>query len=172
VVEEEAMSLKRGEDLYRLWHSKDPKKTATKKVKGLSASHFCAVGHAKEITYASDKWEKDGEVHLYVHDFDSRPKIWLPANEVSEDEVIGRPRKTASLLGGGYSNGALVVALLATVEEFVFIDHEGVDARLPVGRGTHLYSTLDKKTLIITVPGGPLLVRGAAMKVTGRGIVK
>jgi hypothetical protein len=166
------MSLKRGEDIFRMWHEKEPRKNESLKVKLLDEPHFAAIGKAVEITYRSDKWERDGDHHLYVHDFESRPKVYLPASHVSEDEQIGKPTKTSTLLGSKANNGRLVVAQLATAVDFTMFDKDNNEVALKLGNGSKMFSTPDKKGLLIITRSGPVIVRGGQMRVTARGIVK
>lgn len=166
------MSTKKAEDIYIGWHEKNPKKFETKKVSLLDEPYFCAIGHAVEITYKSDKWEEDGNWHLYVHDFTSRPKVYLPERHVSEDEQLGRPVKTKSLLGSKALKNQLQVAFLATAVEFTLKDKDGENLELKLGRGAKMYSTPDAKSLLILTKAGPVIVRGGEMRVTSRGIVK
>jgi len=165
-------STKRGEDIYREWHEKEPHRVVKKKVKLLDEPYFCCIGKAVEITYKSDKWEPDGKWHLYVHDFTSSPKVYLAQSHVSEDEQLGRPVKTSFLLGSRSNNGQLVVTELATATEFTLKDKNNTDVELKLGNGAKLYSTPDKRGLLILTRSGPVIVRGGQMHVSARGIVK
>lgn len=165
-------SVKKGEDIFREWHEKEPTGGVTKKVKLLDEPYFCCVATAVEITYKSDKWEPDGKWHLYVHDFTSRPKVYLPQRHVEEDERIGRPVKTATLLGSRGKIKKLVVADLATAKELIVRDKDNNEMELKLGNNAKLYSTPDKKALLIITSTGPVIVRGGEMRVTSRGIVK
>lgn len=166
------MSTKKGEDIFREWHEKEPNRVTSKKVALLDEPYFCCIGKAVEITYRSDKWEKNGDHHLYVHDFSSHPGVYLPQSHTTEDEQIGRPVKTTSLLGSKASNGQLVVADLATAKELILRDKHNKEMELKLGNGSKLYSCPDKKALLIITQNGPVIVRGGQMRVTARGIVK
>ena len=166
------MSTKRGEDNYRMWHDKEPRFVDRLKVPLLSETHFCCIGKATEITYTSDKWEKRGNQFPYLHDFESRPKVYLAEKHVSDDEQMGRPVKTSSLLGSGIREGTLVVAFLATAKDFTLLDRDNNETELKLGSGAKMYTTPDKKTLLIITQSGPVIVRGGQMRVTSRGIEK
>jgi hypothetical protein len=155
-----------------MWNDKaEPRREFTKAVKLLSEPAFVCVGKAEEILYASDKWERDGDLHDYVHTFESHPGVYIPQSTAGDEDVIGRPKKTLSLLGLRSARAQLSVAQLAKVRDFTFTDKAGDLVEIALGRGAIILSTPDKKCLIILAKNGPVLVRGGKMKVTARGIV-
>jgi hypothetical protein len=158
---------------WSMWHKKDePRSERTLSVKLLDEKHFVPIGKAEEILYASDKWEKDGDVHDYVHDFESHPKVFIPSSKARDGEAIGAPKSTLSLLGVKARPNPLPAPQLATVQALSYRDANGDLVDVAVGRGAKLLSTPDKKGLIIVTSSGPILVRGGQMRVTARGIVK
>jgi hypothetical protein len=163
-------SSKRGEDLFRDWHKKDPDTVFKQKVPALNGDFVC-IGNGVEIRYSSDKWEKDGDFYPYVHDHTSRPKLYVPQKEASESDGIGRPRSGASLVGTRTPKTPFVVALLAVVDSFVFRTKDDDEAKLLLGKNAVLLGTPDRKALIILDGKRVAVVRGGSMKVTSRGIV-
>jgi hypothetical protein len=157
---------------WRMWHEKDSKHEYKRSEKTLSEEHFVPIGTAKEILYSSDKWERDGDFHDYVHDFESSPKVYIPASKVRDGEAVGAPKKTAAVLGARSNPKQLVVPELAKVKSLSYIDSEGELVEVRVGRGAIMCGSPDKKTVIILTKSGPILVRGGQMSITARGIVK
>lgn len=165
--------MNHGRKTWRMWHSKDePRKEYTRTEKLLSESHFIPIGKAHEILYASDKWEKNGDNFDYIHEFESHPKVFIPASKASEDEATGAPRTTASVLGLRSPKKSLVVAALATAKAFTYYDVDGELVEIQGLKGALVGSSPDKKTLLILAKKGPILVRGGQMRITARGIVK
>lgn len=162
-----------GRATWKMWHDKEnPKREYTRKEKLLSEKHFVPIGKAHEILYSSDKWEKDGDAYDYIHEFESHPLVFIPASRVREDEAIGAPRKTTSVLGLRSPKKSLVVVELAKVKTLTYYDADGELVEIQGLKSAVLASSPDKKTLLILAKKGPILVRGGQMKVTSRGIVK
>lgn len=159
-----------GRDVFSMWHAKDPAKIYSTTMKGLDERYFVPIGKAHEILYHSDKWEKKGDHFPYEHRFTSHPLVYLPQSQVADEDRVGRPIKTLSLLGLRAQPSELYVAFLATVRNFVLRDRSGELVELKLGNSPKLFSTLDKKALIIGVKNGPVIVRGGQMRVTERGI--
>jgi hypothetical protein len=157
---------------WTMWNDKpEPRREFTKSVKQLNEPYFVCVGKAEEILYSSDKWEKDGDHHDYVHTFETHPGVYIPESAAGDEDVIGRPKKTLSILGLSTSRKQLAVTELAKVKDFTFKDKNGDLVAIELGRGAILASTPDKKCIIILAKNGPVLVRGGKMVVTARGIV-
>ena len=167
------MSRKRAEDLFREWHDKEPRQYLRRNEPLLDHEKFCCIGRGVNILYESDKWEKDGEDYPYIHDFESRPGIWVVAEHCTPQECIGKPIKTTTLLGIRSPKEALHVTQLATAKELVVEGKDGEKFELEMGKnGSPMYATLDKKALLISTSKGPVVVRGGKMVITSRGIVK
>lgn len=167
------MTQAKAEALFREWHQKDPRKHLRRRVPLLDVSHFSCIGKAVEILYHSDKWEKNGDDYPYVHDFTSRPGVWVVSDHADPSETIGKPVKTLSLLGLRSAVDQLSVAQLAKAMELIVENKDGEKFELSLGaKGAPLYATLDKKALLILCDNGPVIVRGGKMAVTARGIVK
>jgi hypothetical protein len=172
-VEKTSMSQKRAEELFREWHDKEPRKFLRRNEPLLDSERFCCIGRGVNVLYESDKWERDGESFPYIHDFESRPGVWVAEKHCLPSERIGKPVKTSTLLGLRGSKDALHVAQLAIAKELVVENKDGEKFELELGKkGSPMYSTLDKKALLISTTKGPIIVRGGKMIVTSRGIVK
>lgn len=162
-----------GRATWRMWHKKEnPKKEYGRTEKLLSEKQFVPIGKAHEILYSSDKWERDGDHHDYIHEFESHPKVYIPLSKATEDEIIGQPKTTAAVLGLRSPKKSLVVVELAKVRSFSYFDSEGELVEITGISGAIAASSPDKKTLLILSKKGPILVRGGQMKITARGIVK
>lgn len=167
------MSQKRAEDLFREWHDKEPREFLRRNEPLLDHEKFCCIGRGFSVLYESDKWEKDGEAYPYIHDFESRPGVWVVEEHCLPEERIGKPVKTTTLLGLRTPKSALHVVQLAFAKELIVEGKDGRRFELDLGKnGSPMYSTLDKKALLIPTSNGPILVRGGKMVITSRGIVK
>jgi len=165
--------VERARATWRMWHQKEnPKREYKKSERLLDEAFFAPVGKAHEILYSSDKWERDGDQHDYIHEFESHPTVYIPDSYASDEEVVGTPKKTLSVLGLRVKPPRLVVPELAKVREFSYVDSAGELVEVRLGKGAIMGSSPDKKTLIILSKNGPVLVRGGQMRVTARGIVK
>ena len=169
-----ASSERSAETNFRMWHRKDPRRRITVKnaIDPKKHAEMASIGRALDIVYSSDKWEKDGTFYPYEHDFTSKPKVWVPVSTVpSSDEIVGRHRKTAGFLGERNLTGAKAVAQLAFVEELLYLDADGDETRLIVGKKAIMACSPDRKTVLILASFGPVLISGGKMIVTSRGIV-
>lgn len=157
---------------FRMWHAKDPREYLKRSEESLDYEFVC-VGRAEELTYISDKWEKDGTKQPYIHDFDSRPKVWIPYYSQADDsEVIGSPRMGYGLLGLKSPSRAAHIAQLGTAEELVITASDGEKYEFAGLRSTPMFSSHDCKAVLILRRSGPVIIRGGKMSVTARGIVK
>ncbi len=143
-------------DDYVMWHQKEPQESFRVDVNFPKIVRV--LGVADCITYASDKWEDDGDFHDYVHEFDSGPLIYSKEGQGDEFAID--------------VEGDRELPLLAYVKELIM---------LPVGGGAKKYlrfrsppalcCTSDRKMLIIfTKKYGSLIVDGGKMHITERGI--
>ncbi|MGB0890135.1 MAG: hypothetical protein ACPGWS_07620 [Solirubrobacterales bacterium] len=156
---------------FVMWHDKDPRKYRKASEDALDYDFAC-IGRAENIHYNSDKWAKDGTDQSYVHDFDTRPKVWVPLVSVDNEEIIGTPRKGYGLLGLRTAANPAHVAQLALAEDLTYADNEGSKRVLGPFRNTPLFSSHDRKALLILRRRSPIIIRGGDMRVTARGIVK
>ena len=169
--------LKKAEDVFEMWHKKNPRAHVVKDLSGTKQDFeefMVCVGHADEIIYDSDKWEQDKDFHSYVHDFSSHPKVYFPQSACRDHNlIIGRPKKTVSFLDIPSLKHPLVVAQIAFASELVFKNKDKEEVFLNLGkRKSPCFSTNDLKTVIILSSDGPIFISGNKMKVTKRGIVK
>ncbi len=150
---------------FRMWHQKEPNGVVPYDYPLEDYDVFCA-GVADTILYASDKWERDGNVHDYIHEFDSHPTVWTtdghgeegnPADLMDVDEVS--------------RNAEASLPILAAVKSLLVRREDGSKRDIRFRSPPMLLSTLDKKGLVIlTEDVGPIYVRGGRMIVTARGI--
>lgn len=160
-------------DTFRMWHQKDPRKEVPRRgITLLDEPEFGCVGRATEIKYTSDKWEIDGDFFPYVHDHTTNPGVYVPLSKTSDDDLIGRPAKTLSLLGVRVKPRQLELAQLGTVDELTFVDSEGETQVQTFGKRCLLLSTADRKGIVLLDGKRPVIVRGGKVRVTARGIVK
>lgn len=169
--------LEKAEGVFEMWHKKNPRSHIVKNLSGTKQDfedYMVCVGHADEIIYDSDKWEKDKDFHSYIHDFSSHPKVYFPqSSDVDHNLIIGRPKKTVSFLDIPSLKHPLVVAQIAFATELVFTNKNKEEVVVNLGkRKSPCFSTNDLKTVIILSPKGPIFISGNKMKVTKRGIVK
>lgn len=159
----EVPSLRRAENLFRLWHQKHPNEDDHQRMTTSFAPVVGYVGHAQSIVYLSDKWEDDGDFHPYEHDFDSHPMAFSRDGE-------GREKDTAHLLGVPSVNGAWAMPLLAYVQSVTLDDGRGPFTvkfpDFPV-----MTCSPDRKTLVILHRPAHVFIRGGTMTITERGIV-
>ncbi len=179
LLEKKTMSerrLNKAHDVFEMWHKKNPRTHLSKDLSGTPQDfeeYMCCVGHADEIIYDSDKWEKDKDFHSYIHDFTSHPKVYFPQSHCDPNLIIGRPRKTVSFLDISSLEQPLVVAQLAFANELVFKNKDKEEVFLDLGkRKSPCFSTNDLKTVIILSTDGPIFISGSRMKVTKAGIVR
>ena len=154
---------------YRTWHQKEPDKVYEAAV--AFPTRMVQVGEAETIEYHSDKWEEDGNIYPYVHDFDSKPAVYMDPDLVEGGSHFVSTQK---LLGGGSLRAEHAVAILATVANFSFDPvGGGKRQRFDFAEQPLLVCTNDMKCVIILSQQlGPIVIRGGSMVVTERGIVR
>lgn len=150
------------EDRYETWHQKPVKSFKTNQF--TFSPTVYSVGKAVSIWYRSDKWEKDGEVYDYTHDFSSRPTVYRPKPK------NGQGKDTRALLGVGDLHGIVPLTALAVVKELT-VEKNGVTRAIQFARPPKLTATRDMKTLVILSPE-PIFIRGGKMVVGAPGIMK
>lgn len=154
---------------HEMWHQKHVETAYTKDV-SFPPKMVC-IGHAQEIVYLSDKWERHADFYSYVHHFDSHPEVYADPRRF--DGV--RPKSTAKLLGVK-SVGAkdrLATPILARVAEFTYVDNEGTSHVVRFDFPPLMLCSPDKEgLLIVSEQIGPVVVRGGQMEITEHGIVK
>ena len=66
--------LNKAHDVFEMWHKKNPRTHLSKDLSGTPQDfeeYMCCVGHADEIIYDSDKWEKDKGQYI------PNPSTWI-----------------------------------------------------------------------------------------------
>lgn len=155
-----------------MWHEKDVEGAYRKNVD--FPPRMLCIGHAIEIVYLSDKWEKHADFFSYVHHFDSHPEVYADS-ERSSTVGSGRARSTSRLLGveSVDDDAKLATPILARVAEFTFSTVEGYPHVLRFDFPPLMLCSPDKEGLIILSDQmGPIVVKGGQMEITRRGIVK
>lgn len=145
----------KAERTYVMWHQKNP--TKVHKVDVPLPKLVACVGAADCITYVSDKWEEDGDVHDYVHEFDSSPSVYMVDDDGDVELVV---------------EGEHALPILGVVRELIFLP-TGAEKKhvlrfrtLPI-----MCCTTDKKTVVIFAEKtGPIFIHGGKMHITERGI--
>lgn len=160
----------RAEALYETWHKKPPHGFDIKKIGVKTSDKMVCVGQAFDVTYLSGKWQKGSKKELYVHTFDSKPKVWMLASLVGSEDARGASKTVEEMLSRCCNvDGQIAVADLASPESFSLGD--GEDA-ITVHRGAKVYGATDQKTVIIFDPKWKIIVvRGGSMYFDERGIV-
>lgn len=163
-------ALSKAKKNYTRWHQKNPKEV-------VEATYdfpetVVDVGRAVRIIYSSDKWEKDGDNHLYEHKFDSRPSVYTEAKGGVRTNPGAIEVPTKRLLSVDSFRQQLALPVLATVVELVY--HDGSKERETSfgNRQPLLCAALDMRTLVIFDIPRPFFIKGGEMTVTERGIVK
>ena len=162
------MSVEKSVKNYELWHQKHPDRVVRMSNKHLDEKDFCTIGRAVQIIYKSDKWEEDGNVFTYDHDFSSAPSVYCPASHV---DIVGGYRHRNNLLGHAHTN-PFPATMLAHVVSLDVMDAEGEIFALTGVSKARLLCTPDRKALIIPTRSTVFIIRGGKMRVTERGIVK
>jgi hypothetical protein len=164
--------LEKAEKNYEKWHDKEPDKVS--EASFTFPKEVFEAGRIVQMLYESDKWEADGDMYPYVHDFDSKPPIYC-AKTVGGLVPYGASRSTAALLCTRDLNGTVALAELAVVQEITveIEDEDGNVAkqRFAFKQAPLLAGTVDNKTLVLFHSTGPLFINGGRMRITERGIV-
>lgn len=163
---------KNAEDVYRMWHRKEPHRAFTIRAGCNGDDGMVCVGKAHNIVYRSGKWEKGNKTNDYIHHFDSKPSVYMLEKKMPSD-LRGNPDKTVDDLLHSSVNeeGRVEVAELAVPLSFGLDDgDEGMD--IEINRGAKVYGCVDQKTVIIHDPKWKLIViKGGRMYFDERGIV-
>jgi hypothetical protein len=159
-----------GEDIYRMWHQKEPRH-ATKKRAGVDwEDELVCVGKAHNIVYRSGKWEKGNKTNDYIHHFDSKPSVYMKPGVV---EDAGASKSVKALFGPLRNpDGQAEVAELAKPISFALDDGSQDGYEIAIHTGAKVYGGVDKKTVLIIDPvWGPIVIKGGKMYFDERGIV-
>ena len=163
---------KNAEDVYRMWHRKEPHRAFTIRAGCDGDDGMVCVGKAHNIVYRSGKWEKGNKTNDYIHHFDSRPSVYMLEKKMPS-ELRGNPDKTVDdlLRSSVNEDGKVEVAELAVPLSFGLDDgDEGAD--IEINRGAKVYGCVDQKTVVIHDPKWKLIViKGGRMYFDERGIV-
>lgn len=168
-----AVGEKRAAATYRMW-SKKPLDESME-VETDFPTRMQRIGFASSILYASDKWEAKDDLVDYLHDFDSSPAVFIgdaQASGLEHDHEMA----TRTLMGPGVprmrADVDLALPLLGFVKELI-IHRSGPDLCWRFSDPPCMACSPDKKTLVIlSADHGPILIRGGAMHVEGRGICR
>ena len=164
---------KSAEDVYRMWHQKEPHRSFTVRAGCSGDDGMVCVGKAHNIVYRSGKWENGRKTNDYIHHFDSKPAVYFLEKKLPAD-ARGNPTKTVDDLLSSATNGdgKVEVAELAVPLSFGLDDgDDGSDIK--IHRGAKVYGAVDQKTVIIYDPHWKLIViKGGQMYFDERGIVK
>lgn len=163
-------SLSKAEASWRMWHQKEPRELH--EVSYQFPSHVFCVGTAETIVYASDKWEKDGKFFDYVHEFDSRPEVFMVDGQ--RRNPAAPPSSVKKLLGTRDLEGELALPILGHVKEIIISPPDDApDHCIRFRDNPIMCCTADHKTVIVfSETKGPIFIRGGKMVVTERGIVR
>jgi hypothetical protein len=163
---------KNAEDVYRMWHKKEPHSKFVVRGGCRGDDKMLCVGKAHNIVYRSGKWEKGRKTNDYIHHFDSKPSVYILEKKLPAD-LRGDATKTVDDLIGSSANedGRIEVAELAVPLSFGLDDGEhGAD--MDIHRGAKVYGAVDQRTVIIHDPEWKLIViKGGRMYFDERGIV-
>jgi hypothetical protein len=159
----------RGEDIYRMWHQKEPRSHSTVRLACDWDDELKCVGKAHNIVYRSGKWQKGNKTEDYIHHFDSKPSVYMLPQHVD-----GGATKSVKQLFGPLRNpaGQAEVAQLATPLSFALDDGSSEGQEITIHTGAKVYGGVDKKTVLIDDPVlGPIVIKGGKMYFDERGIV-
>lgn len=159
-----------GEDIYRMWHQKEPRHATTKRAGVDWEDELVCVGKAHHIVYRSAKWEKGNKTNDYIHHFDSKPSVYMKPGVV---EDAGATKSVKKLFGAlANPDGKAEVAELARPLSFALDDGTTDGHEIPIHAGAKVYGGVDKKTVLIIDPKwGPIVIKGGKMYFDERGIV-
>jgi hypothetical protein len=159
------LAVGRAADLYRLWHQKEAEEDIEVLDLPLEAIEVFHAGRADSILYVSDKWEDDGNVYDYSHEFDSGPSVYMEDGEGDQGDVEELLQTAVS------ARAKAPFPVLAGVKELILVDDDGNKRVLRFKVTPMLLMTLDKRgLLILSKELGPIYIRGGKMHVTERGI--
>lgn len=158
------MTVKKAEELFKIWHAKEPTKHTVVKVELPKTMYM--QGRAETIIYRSTKWET--KAFDYVHDFDSNPPLYYDG-----PTDLGAQSTSSLLPRSNPDSKQIPLTLLGHVLSLDMIDADGELVEVTLGRKEPmLLSTIDAKGLVILCDHGPIIIKGGKMTVTKRGIVK
>lgn len=163
---------KNGEDVYRMWHRKEPHNKFVISGGCSEDDEMMCVGKAHNIVYRSGKWEKGRKTNDYIHHFDSRPSVYMLTKKLPASARANPDKRVGDLLSGATNeDGQVEVAELAAPLSFGLDDgDEGAD--IQINKGAKVYGCVDQKTVIIHDPKWKLIIiKGGRMHFDERGIV-
>jgi len=163
---------KNAEDVYRMWHKKEPHGKFVVRGGCNGDDKMLCIGKAHNIVYRSGKWEKGRKTNDYVHHFDSKPSVYVLAKKLPAELREDASKTVDGLLDSSANEeGRIEVAELAVPLSFGLDDGEhGAD--MDIHRGAKVYGAVDQRTVIIHDPEWKLIViKGGRMYFDERGIV-
>lgn len=153
---------------FKAWHDKHPTETVEEQYTFPDYVYRC--GRIVEMIYESDKWEEDGDMYPYIHEFESKPPVFcLEESEVFEP--ADAPRSVRDLLCVRDLDGDVPLTMLAFVSEVTLEFSGGEKQRFHFKNTPVMAGTLDNRTLVVFHDKGPIFISGGAMRITPRGIV-
>lgn len=163
---------KDAEDVYRMWHRKEPRNRFVVSGGCSEDDGMLCVGQAHNIVYRSGKWEKGRKTNDYIHHFDSKPSVYMLTKKLPASARSNPDKTVGDLVSGAINeNGQVEVAELATPLSFGLDDGED-GADIQINRGAKVYGCVDQKTVIIHDPKWKLIIiKGGRMHFDERGIV-
>lgn len=149
-------------DVYSMWHQKTVDHVQEMTVR--LPRRLTRLGRGDRIVYASDKWERDGDVHTYQHEFTSGPDVFVgdKRGEIDTRDFLGIESLTECQLDWIH---------LGSVEELKVRPDAGKKQVLKFEHQPFLCATPEKDTLVV-MSTRLFFVRGGSMTVTERGIVR
>lgn len=164
----EERNIEEAADAYREWHQKEPNRVGVFDTGCDGTDVMVCVGKANNIIYRSGKWEKGRKTNDYIHDFDSRPKVWMLKHLVAAGMDFSEEKTVDELL----NERSRDVAELAAPLSFSLNDGSKDGTEVAVHSGAKVYGATDRKTVLIIDPHWKLIVvRGGKMYFDERGIV-
>lgn len=163
---------KDAEDVYRMWHKKEPHNKFVISGGCNENDGMLCVGKAHNIIYRSGKWEKGRKTNDYIHHFDSKPSVYMLTKKLPADTRSNPDTTVGKLVSGAVNpDGQVEVAELAVPLSFGIDDgDDGED--IQINNGAKVYGCVDQKTVIIHDPKWKLIIiKGGRMYFDERGIV-
>ena len=152
----------RGADVYKMWHQKPVKEVI--EIAFVLPRRLTRMGQANRIVYESDKWEEDGEVYPYQHEFTSSPDTFIadPEGEIDTRDFLEMDDLDDFVLNW--------IHLGCVAELRVKIPGQKKKRNIVFEDGPLMCRTAEKDTLIV-LHHELMFVRGGTMVITDRGIV-
>lgn len=168
--DELAYTVDLAEQLYRMWHDKEPNKALEEPVD--FPKEVFEVGLATHILYESDKWEQDGKFYRYIHKFTSLPTLYAENGSLFPEDVepVGTARTPRMMGVPSVDGGTYGFPMLARVLALRWTDGH-VSRKISFKSYKPVMScSVNQKTLVIFADE-ILLIHGGTMVVSAPGIL-